>query len=566
MAWSVFSNGRIYTADASGSWAAAVAIQDGRFAAVGTAGEVRRAAGPGATEIDLGGRVAVPGMIDAHNHFLQTAHALTWADARYPGTASVADLVALIAAAAAAVPPGQWVHAYGLDHAKFPVGEFPTRWDLDRATADHPVLVHHVSGHHALVNSRALQQRVGLDPPSVAGGQFLRDPAGAANGWCLDAAMELVLPVAVDVGNHGPNVHFEADQESLVQALAAGSSEYLAAGLTTVCDAQVTRREFTAYREGRRRGTLGIRVVCMPLSSQLDVLAATGIAGPLLDDRLGIGPMKLYADGALTGGTACFRQPYGEAGEYPGLLYHEPEELSSVVSRAQADGWQVGIHAQGDRAISMALDAIEAGPAGIPEARHRIEHAGYPEGELDRIARLGVIPVSQPGYLYDFGDTFLRALGARAHRLVPLRDQLDRGIDVVLSSDSYVTTFRPMHHVAAAVNRRTRAGLPIGEDQALSVEEAIRGYTCNAARSFFAEDRVGSIEEGKAGDLVVFAEDPFTAAADRLGDIGVWMTVLGGTVAYQAADGAAGSPGGSVADGTAGSAGGSAAGAAGRRP
>jgi predicted amidohydrolase YtcJ len=562
MAWTVFSNGRIYTADASGSWAAAVAVQDGRFAAVGTAGEARRAAGAGATEVDLGGRTAIPGMIDAHNHFLQTAHALTWADARYPGITSVAGLVALITAAAAARPPGQWIHAYGLDHAKFPDGEFPTRWDLDRATADHPVLVHHVSGHHALVNTRALELRTGLDPPSVTGGQFLRNEAGAANGWCLDAAMELVLPVAVDVGNHGPNVHFEADQESLVQALDRGCGDYLAAGLTTVCDAQVTRREFTAYREARRRGTLRVRVVCMPLSSQLDALAATGIAGPLLDDRLGIGPMKMYSDGALTGGTACFRQPYGEAGEYPGLLYHEAGELSAVVARAQADGWQVGIHAQGDRAISMALDAIEAGPTGTAAARHRIEHAGYPEGELDRIARLGVIPVSQPGYLYDFGDMFLRALGGRAHRLEPLRDQLDRGIGVVLSSDSYVTTYRPMHHISAAVNRRTRAGLPIGEDQALSVEEAIRGYTCDAARSFFAEDRVGSVEPGKLGDLVVFAADPFAAPADRLAEIGIWMTVLGGDVAYRAPDGAARAPDGAApaTDGAARAPGGGAAG------
>lgn len=532
MAWSLLTGGRIYTADRAGSWAAGVAIQGGRFAAVGTEDEVRAAAPPGTPEIDLGGRTAVPGLIDAHNHFLQTAHALTWADARYPGTGSVADLVRIIAEAAAAKPAGQWIMAFGLDHAKFPAGEFPTRRDLDRATQDHLVLVHHVSGHHALVNSKALYLRAGGDPPGVAGGQFLRDETGAVNGWCLDAAMQVVLPVAVDVGNHGPNIHFEAAQEDLVSALGEGSDEYLSVGLTTVCDAQVTRREFAAYREARRRALLGIRVVCMPLSSQLDALAATGIAGPLIDDQLGIGPMKLYSDGALSGGTACFREPYGQAGEYPGLLYHQPEELRAVVSRAQADGWQVGIHAQGDRAITMSLDAIGAGPGGNPERRHRIEHAGYPEGELDRIATLGVIPVSQPGYLYDFGDTFLQGLGARAHRLLPLRDELDRGIGIVLSSDSFVTTYRPMHHIAAAVNRRTRDGRPIGADQALSVEEAIRGYTCNAARSFFAEDRLGSVEPGKLGDLVVFEEDPFTARPEHLGDIGIWMTVLGGEVAF----------------------------------
>ncbi len=536
MAWSLFVDGRIYTADRAGSWAQAVAMQDGRIAAVGGTEQVRRAVPDGTAEIDLGGRTAIPGMIDAHNHFLQTAHSLTWIDARYPGTASVADLVSLIAAGAAATPPGQWIQAFGLDHAKFPEGQFPTRWDLDKATTDHPVLVHHISGHHALVNTRALLRSIGEDPPPVTGGQFLRDAAGAANGWCLDAAMGLILPIAVDVGNHGPNIHFEADLDSLVGAVATGSEEYLSAGLTIVCDAQVTRRELTAYQEARRRAALGIRVVCMPLSSQLDALATTGIAGPLGDEFLGIGPMKVYSDGALTGGTACFRQPYGAAGEYPGLLYHGPQELRSIVGRAQADGWQVGIHAQGDRAITMALDAIEAGRRGHPAGRHRIEHAGYPEGQLERMARLGVIPVSQPGYLYDFGDTFLRTLGSRAHRLEPLRDELKLGIDVVLSSDSFVTTYRPMQHVSAAVNRRTRTGQPIGLDQALSVEEAIRGYTCNAARALFTEDRLGSIEPGKLGDLVVFEEDPFTAPPERLAGIGIWMTVLGGKVAYHSLD------------------------------
>ena len=160
-------------------------------------------------------------------------------------------------------------------------------------------------------------------------------------------------------------------------ALPNGSHEYLAAGITTVCDAQVTQRELTAYREARRRGELGIRVVCMPLSHQLDAFLATGIAGRFGDDRLAIGPMKFYPDGALSGDTACFRTPYGENHELPGLLYHDPEELTSLVGRAQADGWQVGIHAQGDRAIEMSLDAIEAGARGN-DGRHRLEHAGTP--------------------------------------------------------------------------------------------------------------------------------------------------------------------------------------------
>lgn len=531
MAYQVFDNARVYTANGPGSWAGAMGVEDGRFAAVGSSEEVRAAAPPGALVTDLGGRTVVPGLIDAHNHFLQTSHCLTWIDARYPGVATVAGLVALIGQAAASTPAGSWIQAFGLDPAKLPDGP-PTRFDLDRATADHRVLVRHVSGHHALVNSAALLQRVGEDAADPQGGQLMRDGDGRLNGWCLDSAMQLILPVAVDVGHHGPNIHFEAPMEDLVGALPNGSREYLAAGITTVCDAQVSRRELAAYREARRQGTLGIRVVCMPLSHQLDAFLATGVAGPLGDDRLAIGPMKFYADGALSGNTACFRTPYGQAQEFAGILYHEPEELNSLIARAQGDGWQVGIHAQGDRAIEMSLDAIAAGATGAG-GRHRIEHAGYPADQLERIASLGVIPVSQPGYLHDFGDTFLAVLGERAHDLLPLRTELELGITVVLSSDSFVTTYKPLHHIAAAVNRRTRTGQSIGADQALTVEEAIRGYTIDAARSFFAEDRLGSIEPGKLADFVVFESDPFAGSPAGLAETGIRMTVLGGDVAYE---------------------------------
>ena len=533
MEWRIYTSGRIYTADAQRSWAQAVATCGDRFVAAGTRDAVQQAVPAGTQAFDLGGRTVIPGLIDAHNHFLQTAESLTWVDVRFPRVGSIADLVAAIAAAAGQTPVGALVYAFGLDPAKLTGGRTPTRWDLDEATTGHPVLVHHVSGHHALVNTTALRRSVGEDVTDPAGGQFPRDEAGRPNGWCLDAATGVILPVAVDVGNHGPNIHFDASTDQLANALQTGSRAYLAAGLTTVCDAQVTRREFRGYREGLRRGTLGVRVVCMPLSHQLDALLETGITGPLWDGKLGIGPMKLYADGALTGGTACFTRPYGESEEFAGILYHEPAELTSLVARAQEHGWQVGIHAQGDRAITMTLDAIEAGSEGRAGGRHRIEHAGYPAGELERIARLGVILVNQPGYLCDFGDTFLKTLGERAHRLQPLRDELQAGISVVLSSDSFVTTYNPFHHIAAAVNRVTRTGQPIGRDQALSVEEAIRAYTIDAARSFFADDRIGSIEEGKLADFVVINEDPFTMPTERLTEAKPWMTVLGGQIAYQ---------------------------------
>ncbi|MBI2469562.1 MAG: amidohydrolase [Candidatus Rokubacteria bacterium] len=535
----VFSNGRIYTADAAGSWAEAVGVEQGRIRAIGSRGAVRAAMRPDAHEIDLGGRTVLPGLIDAHNHFLATAEALASLDVGWPRVGSIEELVAVVAAAAAGAPAGRWIRAVGLNHAKFPDGRLPTRWDLDRATRDHPVVVQHVSGHFALVNSAALAARgLGERTPDPKGGRFVRDGEGRLTGLCLDAAMGLVRPVAVDIGSHGPNFHTEAPLEEMLADLDRAGRAYLAAGLTTVCDPQVTRRELTVYREARRQDRLHVRTVCMPLSSQLRELRAIGLAGPFGDDRLAIGGMKFYADGSLIGGTAAFSAPEAEGPAPGGVTYWQPEELGAMIAEAHAGGWQVGVHAQGDRAIGAALDAIDSAmrTAPRPDPRHRIEHAGLPtQAQLERMAGLGVITVNQPLYLRDSGDEFLRRLGERAHRLQPLRDELILGIRVVLSSDAFVASHRPLETIAAAIRRRTQRGEPIGAAQALKLEEAVRAYTIEAARATFMEDRVGSLEPGKLADLVVVDGDLFAAPPERLADLPVWMTVVGGEVVWGAA-------------------------------
>ncbi len=319
-------------------------------------------------------------------------------DVRYPAVASVDDLVKVIARAARQTPKGEWVRAFGFDHAKYE--RAPNRWDLDRATVDHPVAVQHVSGHHVLVNSVALGLRgLGDDTPDPKGGQLVRDEDGRLTGLCLDAACQLVQPAAVDIGSHGPNFHMEAPLSRLVEDVERAGRAYLAAGLTTVCDAQVTERELQAYREARRLGRLPIRTACMPLSHQLDTYASLGLAGPFGNDRLWIGPMKFYADGSIIGGTAAFSEPYGERGEFEGSLYHEPEELREMIVQAHALGWQVGVHTQGDRAMEITLQAFEAAQRRHrrEDPRFRIEHAGFPTHEqLGRMADLDVITINQP--------------------------------------------------------------------------------------------------------------------------------------------------------------------------
>ncbi len=275
----------------------------------------------------------------------------------------------------------------------------------------------------------------------------------------------------------------------------------------------------------------------MPLSHSLADYRAIGLAGPFGSENLRLGGMKFYADGSLIGGTAAFYEPYGQRGEFTGSTYWSPSELASLIREGHQAGWQVGIHAQGDRAIQMSLDAIAGALAAHPAAdpRPRIEHAGYPTPQQVRQMRdLGVITVNQPSYLYDSGDEFLARLGERAHRLQPLRAELDEGVNVVLSSDSFVASYRPLDTIVAAVERTTMNGVPIGADQALTVEEAIRAHTIEAARAVLMDHLVGSLEPGKLADFAVLDGDPFSPAGGALRAVGVHMTVQGGDTVFQA--------------------------------
>src|SRR5215212_4377717 len=534
-------NGQVWSGDSTSPRAEAVAIRNNRIAAVGTAETAQGALSPDATVIDAGGRTILPGLIDAHNHYLATAEALASVNVRFPAVASRADLTRVIGEVAEITPPGRWIRAVGLDWSKFPDGQPPTRRDLDEATLGHPVIVYHVSVHHALVNTPAMRQR-GItdqvqDPP---GGRFVRDEAGRLTGLCLDSATDLILPVVVDIGCHGPNFHTLLPGVDSLALLTNASRVYLAAGLTTVCDPQVTRREMRIYREAATRGVLGLRVALMPLSNNLDDFAAIGIAPPFGDDFLRIAAMKLYADGTLIGGTAWFSEPYGPHGEFTGSTYWQPDQLKDLVVRAHRNGWQVGIHTQGDAAITMSLDAIEAAMRSAPRVdnRHRIEHCGYPApAQIGRMASLGVIPVNQPNFLVDSGDDFIHHLGERAHRLQPIREELDAGMQPVLSSDAFVSSLRPLDTISAAMTRQTRTGVPIGDDQRMTLDEALRAHPIDAAVAIGMEDRIGSLQPGKFADITIIDGSLEATTPEHIASLGTWMTILDGEVVWSAISG-----------------------------
>jgi hypothetical protein len=534
----IYANARILTVDPGRPSADAVAVRDGRIVAVGDEAEVRPQVGSDATSVDLGGRTMVPGFIDAHNHMACTAETFFAVDASPRSVSSIAELVTAVAEAAERTPPGAWVRGFGMDWTRLADGRRPTRWDLDEAGDTHPVVILHVSGHYALVNSRALADSgLGEAAADPAGGSLERDASGRLTGLLLDSATNLVLQTSVDICGHGPNIHTAVETDELARMIGEASRRYLAAGLTTICDPQVTSREMKAYQLARTQGDLSIRTVMLPLSHQLDEYLAIGLVGPIGDDHLRVGAMKFYTDGAITGGTAVFTEPMGSRGQYPGSLYHEPAELADLLRRAAGAGWQLAIHTMGDRAMGIMLDGVEAAMARAPDRdmRHRIEHSTWPTAEqLARIARLGMVPVTQPGSIAELGDIWHDHLGERVHHAMPLRDQLELGIRPAISSDAFVQSYRPLDTIAAALHRVTPSGFQVGPDQELTVEEALAAHTINAARALHLEDRIGSIEVGKLADFAVLDGDLLGASAEEIRSLPIWMTVVGGEVLHRA--------------------------------
>ena len=525
----------ILTQDPVRPRAEAVGIDGGRIAAVGDEAAVRAALPADATVIDAGNRTVVPGFIDAHNHYLATAESFAGVEARE--ATSIAELQRLVGEFAERRAPGTWIRGHGVEWSAFTEGRLPSRRDLDEVSETHPILLEHVSGHAILVNSLALSMRgVTDDVRDPVGGAFDRDERGRPTGIARDAATNLLLGPSVDIGHHGPNFHTELEVEEGVGMLEAAVPRYFAAGLTTIAEPQVSRRELGIYRAAHGRGVPGPRIVAMPLSHQLDELVEIGLAGPFGDDRLRIGAMKFYTDGAITAGTAAFSEGLGP-NRSTGTFYHEPEAFRSLIGRAHAAGWRIAIHTMGDLAFDLALGALEAAflAHGSGDSRPRVEHGTYPTApQRERMAALGMIPVTQPASIRELGNVWKVQLGARLHDAMPMRAWLDLGIRPVISSDAFVQSYRPLDTISAATWRETPDGTRVGPHHELTIEEAVRSHTIDAATALGLEDRIGSIREGTLADIAVIDGDLPAGDPRRLGELGIWLTIQDGKIVHDA--------------------------------
>ncbi len=535
--------GAIHTVDAQGSTATAMLTDHGRIVAIGTAQECQDAAAALRLDpevVDLGDAVIVPGFVDAHAHPLMYGQLMTWVDCGPEKAGSIPEIVALLKAAAAELPAGRPVRGYGYEHRNLAEQRHPSRFELDEVATDREVYLMNASGHGGVVNSYTFEiNGVDRDTPNPEGGEIFRDEDGELTGEISDAACNMLTGVhGVKIGHHGPNFHLADEPEEHLRQLDVATQRFLAGGVTTIGDAQVSRREFDMYLRLAEAGRLELRVSMYLLSHLLDEALEMGLVGQFGNAHLSFAGIKLYADGTLGGWTAYF--PDGYVGDpcRTGQLYHEPAEYAELIRKAHAAGLQTATHAQSPTAIEMVVSAIEAALAENPDddARHRIEHCGLPTPEqIRRMAAAGIRPVNQTQHYFNWGEGVEQAIGTPGERFNPLGEFEAAGVPFTISSDAPVAEPIPLEAIQTAVTRVTRRGHKLGPDSLrVSADAALRAHTYEGAVSLGREDDLGSLEAGKYADFAVLGADPLAVDVGEISQIPVLETWVGGERRYAA--------------------------------
>jgi predicted amidohydrolase YtcJ len=496
--------------------------------AVGSREEVARSAGPDANHIDAGDGLVVPGLIDSHIHLIEGGLHLTSVQLRDAKTQ--AEFVRRVGEFAKKLKPGEWITGGDWDHTLWG-GELPDRHWIDAITPDNPVWMPRLDGHMALANTAAMKTAgLGDDLKDVPGGEIVRDAAGRPTGVFKDNAMSLVDRAAPD--------------PSLAQRLEAtlAAMEYVAARGVTAVHHMGGWSDVEVFRLAHKRGVMKTRIYAMTPLAQWQRLADEVKRAGRGDQWLQIGGLKGFVDGSLGSHTAAFLEAFADAPKDTGLLVSTIEDLEQWTAAADAASLQVMVHAIGDRAIRLQLDVFErvAKRNGPRDRRFRIEHAQHIDpSDIPRFGQLGVIASMQPYHAIDDGRWAERVIGARRSQTTyAFRSLLDSGSHVAFGSDWFVAPPTPLEGVYAAVTRRTLDGKnPDGwvPSQKISVEEALRTYTSQAAYAAFNEKSWGSLEPGKLADLVILGRDITAIPAEQIADVKVVMTMVGGRVVYQVA-------------------------------
>lgn len=444
-------------------------------------------------------------------------------------------LLDMIAAAAATAKPGEWILARGYDHFELDVKRHPHRTELDRAAPDNPVYIVRACGHLSVANSLALKL-AGVDETTpVPAGGAIEQVNGRLTGLMAENGRDPIKKVIPD-----------PTDEELVAAIERAGLYCNQFGITSVMDAAVGMRshyrEVAAYRTAKRTGRLPVRTNMCLLGGHNGIVSqayADGLVTGAGDAWLSVGPVKIFTDGSAGGRTAAMSEPYLGEPETTGIFCLEDSEMDALTRDYHAMGYQLAVHAIGDAAIEQTLNAMEKALHDHPDPkrRHRIEHCGFNTKEqIARMVRLGIEPVPQPIFHYDFGDLYLAVLEPeRVHPAYPMRDWIAAGLKPAASSDAPVCDANIWPNIYTMLTRKTARGTVIGPDQTLTIDEAICAYTEFGAFVNRCENHRGRLLPGMAADVAVFSRDLSQATPEQLlHETRCDMTILDGKIVYEA--------------------------------
>jgi len=525
-------NANIVTVDNRNTVVEAMAVINGCIAAVGTSREMKALAGAQTSIFDAERRTILPGFIDAHCHLLSLAgKQMLQVDCSSKRVRSIDDIVVALKKRAKSTPREQWILGSGYDDTKLADSRHPTRWDLDLATRQHPVHIRHVSGHIGVANSKALQV-AGFThrTENPKGGSFDRGGDGELTGVCREEADFLFLP---GIGGDESIIPPPTNQQ-MNEALQLACRQYNSMGITSVGDGAVGPSEIGTYQHAAATGKLTVRVYMMILDTYLPLLKQLRLRTGFGNHYLRIGPVKLFVDGAIAGRTAWLSKPYERRPNDYGIQTRSKEDTYQIISDAHTNGFQVAVHANGDRAITMVLDVVEEVLKSCPKPnhRHRIEHCTVVNDQiLHRIKKLGILVLPFATYIYQHGDKMLE-YGSRISKMFAHRSFLDQGIPVGGSSDNPCATQDPLVAIQTMATRRSSNGAVLGPEQRISVSDAIRIYCMGSAYASFEEHVKGSLEPGKLADFIVLEEDPNSVPVEEIHRISVLNTFVGGEQVY----------------------------------
>lgn len=516
----ILSNGKVVSVDEDFSIHSAIVVTDGLVVELGDASLLDKYEAEAVT--DLGGKTLMPGFIDSHTH-------ISGDPRRYidlSEVTSISEIQDLIRAKAIELGQGEWITGYGWSEDELAEGRRPLRGDLDVAAPNNPVTLTRAGGHSAVVSTLALGlAEINDSTPDPDGGVIERDENGVANG--------IIRERQGIVGRLVP----EATYEELRASLEVNLNNLLAKGITSITDASTPPDEYAMWEEVYAKP--GVKLPRSAVQFQWfdpEAIAAVKARVGEGTDFLRVGPIKIFADGGFTGPAAFTKEPYLNQGDYRGYLNMPAEDLVNLINEVHDAGWQMGIHAIGDAAIELVVatlaDALERNPR--EDHRTYLNHFSMrPSDEtMETMAQYGIHITQQPNFTYTLEGRYVANLdGWRLEHNNPVRSPMDHGIHVAISSD--ILPIGPMVGIYAAVTRKGMSGRVFGPDEAITVEEAIQGYTIKGAYLGFNEDIKGSLEPGKLADMIVLSEDILTVDPERIMDIEVEQTYVGGELVYQ---------------------------------